>query len=326
MSSATEPLNLDAGSGCAGARPVGRRPSTVKGGQARVGLDEPEAGLESRAGFGIAAVLEQTQPDLRHQQRQRGKQETGRIGTGGRKGAARVDRNDRLRKDEEHRAGDRVNSKQGPWPINSTTDRVFTIVMGCNGAGKSAWKRDNYDRLPNQYFDQDSVAGGIGDWNSEEARVRTRRIVDAEIAKAIENRQDFGIESTYSGTHGREMVKRAKNAGYRIEGVYIGTQSPDMNAERIHHRVSVNTGHWIDVDRLPQRYGFSLSNLRKTAERFDTLEIVDNSDHNAKRIPEPIDQLVLENGVVTSRANELKPWCATWLRRFEKSLANRQDE
>ena len=203
---------------------------------------------------------------------------------------------------------------------------VFTIVMGCNGAGKSAWKRDNYDRLPQQYFDQDSVAGGIGDWNSEEARARTRVLVDAEIAKAIKNRQDFGIESTYSGTPGREMVKRAKAAGYRIEGVYIGTESPEINAERIHHRVDTNTGHWIDVDRLPQRYGFSLSNLRKTAEQFDALEIVDNSEHNAKRIPQPTDQLVLESGRVTSRAEPLKPWCKTWLVRFEKSLANRQKE
>ena len=203
---------------------------------------------------------------------------------------------------------------------------VFTIVMGCNGAGKSAWKRDNYDRLPAQYFDQDSVAGGIGDWNSEEARERTRRIVDAEVARAIENRKDFGIESTYSGTPGRAMVQRAKEAGYRIEGVYIGTESPEINAERIRYRVSVNTGHWVDVDRLPQRYGFSLSNLRKTAEQFDTLEIVDNSEYSAKRIPEPTEQLVLEKGVVTSRATALKPWCETWLQRFERSLENRRPE
>ena len=201
---------------------------------------------------------------------------------------------------------------------------VFTIVMGCNGAGKSAWKRDNYDRLPQQYFDQDSIAGGIGDWNSEEARGRTRRIVDAEITAAIENGQDFGIESTYSGTPGRQMVERAKKAGYRIEGVYIGTESPEINAERIHYRVDANTGHWVDVERLPQRHGFSLSNLRKTAEQFDTLEIVDNSEHNAKRIPQPTEQLVLEKGVVTSQASELKRWCETWLKRFEKSLANRR--
>jgi hypothetical protein len=122
------------------------------------------------------------------------------------------------------------------------------------------------------------------------------------------------------------MVERAKKAGYRIEGVYIGTESPEINAERIHHRVDTNTGHVIDVDTLPQRYRSSLSNLQKTAEQFDALEIVDNSEHNAKRIPQPADQLVLESGRVTSRAKSLKPWCETWLVRFEKSLANRQKE
>ncbi len=65
--------------------------------------------------------------------------------------------------------------------------------MGGNGAGKSAWKRDNDDRLSRQYFDEDSIARGIADWNSENARLRTRRIVDREIAQAIEDRQDFGI-------------------------------------------------------------------------------------------------------------------------------------
>ena len=203
---------------------------------------------------------------------------------------------------------------------------VFTIVMGCNGAGKSAWKRDNYDRLPERYFDQDSVVGGIGDWNSEEARERTRGIVEAEIAKAIESRKDFRIESTYSGRPGRAMVERAKEAGYRIEGVYIGTDSPEINAERIRYRVSANTGHIVDVDRLPQRYGFSLSNLRKTAEQFDTLEIMDNSGHEANRIPEPIEQLALERGAITWRAKALMPWCEKWLERFERSLANRRPD
>ena len=40
---------------------------------------------------------------------------------------------------------------------------VFTMVMGCNGAGKSARKRENCDLPPVRYHDQDSVAGGLGD-------------------------------------------------------------------------------------------------------------------------------------------------------------------
>ena len=143
---------------------------------------------------------------------------------------------------------------------------VFTIVMGCNGAGKSAWKRENYDRLSEHYFDQDSIAGGIGDWNSESARARTREYVDDQIDQAMAARRDFGIESTYSWRPGRAMVERAKAASYRVEGVYIGTDSPEINAERIDHRVKTNTGHHVDVERLPERYRFSLSNIRKTAE------------------------------------------------------------
>ena len=201
---------------------------------------------------------------------------------------------------------------------------VFTIVMGCNGAGKSAWKRENYDRLPNPYFDQDSIAGGVGDWNSEASRKRTRGIVDAEIAKVIGQRADFGMESTYSGRPGRAMVERAKGAGYRVEGVYIGTESPAINAERVEHRVAVYTGHRVDVARLPQRYSFSLSNLRKTTEAFDELEIMDNSDHDANWRPRPVDQLWLEEGIVKWRADDLKAWCADWLERFERSLADRR--
>lgn len=94
---------------------------------------------------------------------------------------------------------------------------VFTIVMGCNGAGKSVWKRENYGRLPNPYFDQDAVVGGVGDWDSEQSRARTRQIVDAEIADTIDTRADFGIESPIpSGHPGRETVERVNKAGYRV--------------------------------------------------------------------------------------------------------------
>ena len=200
---------------------------------------------------------------------------------------------------------------------------VFTIVMGCNGAGKSAWKRENWDRLPNPYFDQDSIAGGVGDWNSEESRKRTRRIVDAEITQAIRDRKDFGLESTYSGLPGPQIVQRAREEGYRAEGVYIGTESPGINADRVRHRVDANTGHWVDVARLPQQHGFSLSNLSKTAEQFDELEIVDNSTHADDRRPMPISQIQMAEGEVKWGAEKLMLWCENWLSRFERSQSAR---
>lgn len=200
---------------------------------------------------------------------------------------------------------------------------VFTIVMGCNGSGKSAWKRENWDRLPKRYYDQDSIAGGLGDWNSEEARKRTRDIVDAEVAADIAAGRNFGIESTCSGLPGPTMVDRVRRAGYRVEGVYIGTESPDINIERVQYRVEAHTGHWVPPQQIPQRHGFSLSNLRKTAEQFDELEILDNSEHDEARRPRPRDQLRLEGGKVIWEAIPLEEWCSRWRDRFEKSLSAR---
>ena len=109
---------------------------------------------------------------------------------------------------------------------------MFTVLLGCAGAGKTAWKRNNWDRLPGRYFDHDSFAGGVGDWDTEAAKAMARRYIDEEIAKAIEARLAFGGESTCPSGPGRELVERAKRAGYRVEGVYIGTESPVINVER----------------------------------------------------------------------------------------------
>ena len=174
---------------------------------------------------------------------------------------------------------------------------VFTIVMGCDGAGKSAWKRANYDRLPRQYFDQDSIAGGVGDWNDEEARQRARRIVQAEIESCFAQGESFGTESTFSGQPGPALMARAAEMGYRVEGYYIGTASWEVNASRIDYRVLSNTGHYVDPKQLPQRYHWSLSNLRKRLHDFDFVEVADNTEESMDRIPEPV--------VSSSRRREL---------------------
>ncbi len=199
---------------------------------------------------------------------------------------------------------------------------VFTIVMGCNGVGKSAWKRKNYDLLPSRYFDQDSVAGGIGDWNSPEARARTRVYVDAQIAESIDQRLDFGTESTYSGQPGPALVERAIKAGYRIEGVYFGTNDPQINIDRIEHRVFAGTGHMVDPKRIPERWRYSLSNLRRSAERFDLLRLFDNSEHDEYHLPRPVEQCQLERGTVAWQIETPVPWCMNWL----QGLAQRQAE
>lgn len=196
------------------------------------------------------------------------------------------------------------------------------LVMGCNGSGKTAWKRANYDRLPEKYFDQDSIAGGIGDWNDPGARARTREYVDAETAKCFSVRESFGSESTFSGRPGPLLVALAKAEGYRIEGYYVGTESPEINVRRIDERVLANTGHYVDPKDVPGRYRWSLSNLRRGLADFDLVEVADNSTDAVDRIPAPRVQFVAECGQVTTRLpdEEMAAWCRELLRKRELDL------
>ena len=206
---------------------------------------------------------------------------------------------------------------------------TFTIVMGCNGAGKSHWKRNNYDELPIRFLDLDSIAGGLGDWNEEENRAEALTLTDQFIDEALADRSSFGVESTYSGKRGRDQVARMMDAGYRIEGVYIGINNPTIHIERIAKRVDLATGHWIDPARIPERYRHSLSNLRKTAEWFDELVIVDNSTEHDVGYIEPVQQACLERGKIVRVTDEPVEWFKDWLQRFQdrqQSLARAEEK
>lgn len=200
----------------------------------------------------------------------------------------------------------------------------FMLIMGCNGCGKSAWKRKNYDSLPEIYFDQDSVAGGIGDWDKESARERAREYVHIKVSECFESRLDFGFESTFSGRPGVKLLERAVTNQYQVEGWYIGTQSPEINIQRIHRRVVLRRGHYVDPARIPNRWNWSLSNLRQYFGVFDYLEALDNSIEYKEELLEPRVEFRAKKGNIVFRNEVLQEWSKDFLRRLE--LASEREE
>jgi len=53
----------------------------------------------------------------------------------------------------------------------------------------------------------------------------------------IESSQSFTVETTLSGSTYLRMVARAKEAGFLIAVIFVGTDSVDINIERIKARV-----------------------------------------------------------------------------------------
>ena len=201
--------------------------------------------------------------------------------------------------------------------------------MGCNGCGKTTWKRANRDSLAEVHIDLDSIAEGIGNWDSESSRAEALRIGEDRIRRAIEEHAAYGVESTYSGERGVNQVNEARLHGYRIHGHYLGTDSPQVNIDRISQRVRERMGHRVDPELIPTRWHYSLSNLRKTVEWFDELTIYDNSGEYDLGCQDPPRLAFFECGRVSMVvAEELRPvWFSDWYAGWEerrKSL-ERQD-
>ncbi len=198
----------------------------------------------------------------------------------------------------------------------------FTIVMGCDGCGKTTWKRANRDALAAVHIDLDSIAEGIGNWDSEASRTEALQIGEDRIRKAIVEHAAYGVESAYSGERGVNQVDEARSQGYRIHGHYLSTDSPQVNIERINQRVRERMGHRVNPDLIPTRWRYSLSNLRKTVDWFDELTIYDNSAEYDLGCEDPPRLAFFERGRVSMIvAEELRP---EWFRRWYAGWEDRQ--
>ena len=154
----------------------------------------------------------------------------------------------------------------------------LTIVIGANGAGKSTWcDRNRKERLPTDFYNADSIAKGLGDWNSPRKQQAARELVDQTIEEHLKTKTDFGFESTYSGNSRPDIVRRAKTLGFETEAIFLGTVSPEINVERVAGRVRTNTGHDVPVNEIRRRWTAAQENLARTAGALDKVELIDNS-------------------------------------------------
>lgn len=161
---------------------------------------------------------------------------------------------------------------------------TLTIEIGGNGAGKTTWCRQHRDELPEKFYNADSIAEGLGGWNSRTGQQDARRLVDERIREHLTKREDFGFESTYSGKSRPHVVIEAKRLGYETRAILIATETPAINVERVAARVAAGTGHYVPRNEIHRRWTASKENLVRTASAIDIVDLVDNSGAKGRLI------------------------------------------
>ncbi len=122
------------------------------------------------------------------------------------------------------------------------------VIAGANGAGKTTFAREYLPHVARvmHFVNADLIAGGLSPLKPELAAIAAARVVLREIDRLVSERANFAFETTLSGLTYLRRMEAWKQAGYRIEIVYLRLDSVDLALRRIAARV-LQGGH--DVAR-----------------------------------------------------------------------------
>ena len=162
------------------------------------------------------------------------------------------------------------------------------VIAGLNGAGKTTFAQEflpSYAKVVH-FVNADLIAGGLSPLRPQLAAIASARLLLKELDRLANGGVDFAFESTLSGVSHVSRLKRLKEAGYRVEIIYLTLPSPEIALRRIALRVQQG-GHGIPKVDVIRRFQRSWENFERLYQPIaDAWMVYDNSGDK----PELIEQ------------------------------------
>ncbi|WP_096704145.1 AAA family ATPase [Magnetospirillum sp. 15-1] len=176
------------------------------------------------------------------------------------------------------------------------------VIAGPNGSGKTSLTRRHLaGKLP--IVNPDEIARDLNPDRPKapEASLRAGREALLQRRQLIAARQSFAVETTFSGNQEIALIKTAKEAGYKVNLVFICTDSPWLSMGRIAVRV-MDGGHHVPGADVERRYQRSLANLPEGLALADRAWLLDNTRTRMRLVAS------IERGEVKTMINAQPKW------------------
>ena len=149
----------------------------------------------------------------------------------------------------------------------------LVVLAGPNGAGKSTFYQVYLQEAGLAFLNADIFQAHTGVDAYEAARA-----LDAARLAYLELKVSFVTETVFSDQDGRKLgfLRRAIDAGYDVELIYIGLAGPILAQRRVAYRIA-RGGHPVPPEKIASRYPRSLENLAKALEFVPSVVLFDNS-------------------------------------------------
>ncbi|MBU4612375.1 zeta toxin family protein [Achromobacter sp. GG226] len=167
------------------------------------------------------------------------------------------------------------------------------IIAGPNGAGKTTFALDFLPEVAkcHQYLNADLIAAGLSPLAPARAQHSASRVFLHALARCVAGREDFAFETTLAGRGYLRLVQRLREAGWRVEMVYLALPSREMSRLRVAERVA-HGGHDVPQHDIERRFSRSLVNL---LEHFSYAVTQCHCIFNGGEHPEPVFEQQGEN-------------------------------
>lgn len=158
------------------------------------------------------------------------------------------------------------------------------VYAGPNGSGKSTITK----KIPicGIYVNADDIKR-ISQCTDLEAAQEAEQIRQM----LLKSHKDFTFETVLSTDRNLNLLQKAKEQGYEIQAVFVLTNDPCINVERVKSRAKAG-GHNVPEEKIISRYEGSLRNISKLVRIADHTRIIDNSGDEPHLICEVLNQQI----------------------------------
>jgi len=157
---------------------------------------------------------------------------------------------------------------------------ILYIIAGCNGAGKTTASMVVLPEILKckEFVNADEIAKGLSPFNPEGMAIEAGKLMLRRADNLLSQKATFAIETTLATRSYRNLVLRAKKAGYMVILLFFWLPSPNIAEIRVAQRVA-SGGHNIPKEVIHRRYWHGLQNLFNIfIPIVDKWSLYDNSD------------------------------------------------
>ncbi len=157
---------------------------------------------------------------------------------------------------------------------------VLYILGGANGVGKTSWYntsiKEGFIDPALSFINVDTITlKELGGYTAENF-VKAEAIARERIARHIDKKETFMIESNLAKASDYEWIERMESKGYETVLYFLGTDDIEINKNRVRERVQEG-GHDVPDNIIEQRYRMGISYLKTKILLFKEAYLVDNS-------------------------------------------------